>query len=344
MPAKLRSVTLGLLVFGGLLAAAFLTGLSKRCPLELLEARAPLPDLWDQMEGELALTLRNRGEAPLSITGFVADCNCVTLEPSRFTLAPGGEQRVRATLALRFPSTATAGTAPAQFRLVPLVEGWTRDQVPRWDLRGVLRRAFADLPDQLQLNSEPLSGVPGLASARLRRLVPLKEVAAHADHPGLRAEVEQKGEDLLLRVRHTEAAHGYLKSKVWLEGTTADGTRVRSPAVPVFGSAEHDVRLEPPQILVGWVPAGQEVETQVTVQAGPHWKLKNVVPELPAHLKLVEITSGDPADSNRRIVRLRLTAPAGAFTEEIKIRLEPENAGQRGRVLTALLLGHGGER
>lgn len=112
------------------------------------------------------LPIRNQSDRSIQIVGFVASCNCVSIEPSRLTIGPGATIKLNLTLDLtKAPGYGTGNSWPFKVNLVPRFQSQNTGRLS-WTLRGEVRRLVAVSPAVWKLGKVNIHD----PSSRLRSL------------------------------------------------------------------------------------------------------------------------------------------------------------------------------
>jgi hypothetical protein len=226
---------------------------------------------WEDPEFVHSVTLTNRTERDVRVTGMSGGCECTAVEPQAFCVAPGGAQQLRVKIDLthRFPYQFGFDRRELAVMIRPTfadrglaAEGWT--------VRGVVKSrvsidgrelAFGDLCGQGESATRAMKVTAHVPLAKLEAACPIDvaqvSVIAAKRRPG--------GYDVRV-TPNPELPLGPFRFEVALTATTPDGTKHRCVAFGVAGEMRSPVRITPEPVLLGEHLVGSIAEAVVSVR------------------------------------------------------------------------------
>jgi hypothetical protein len=277
------------------------------------------------------------GSKPVRITGVKSDCACTIPRYTREPVPPGesGEVSVLFDAGLRFgpikKELRIDTDDPDQARLVLTVTG-------------TVKREFWIEPARILLDSlRP--GVPvGEHVFRIHWLpeVDLQVTGLEATDESIRVLRQEPFEDersrgiaVTVTVEDWEEALERAKSSVYSQFVVVktDHEKYAQTMLPLTGGRFEPVRWEPKVLMLGVVPAGQEVEKTVTLSTPRGIDLEIEKLESPDYIEMSVVPSATDSPEakpgiTQTLVRVKLlpTAPAGlSFKEHLRIHTNLED-------------------
>ena len=125
-----------------------LRGYSPDTAIVISSEQLDFGDVESQSDFVHPVLIRNRSSKEVQITGFKTSCDCTSVQPDKFVLAPRTERQVsfRMNLGVRPAIHAGKMEYPFQVHFAPMVDGQSSRQ--NWLLSGrVLRKLVANEPE-----------------------------------------------------------------------------------------------------------------------------------------------------------------------------------------------------
>jgi hypothetical protein len=115
--------------------------------LEIPQQHLDFGSVWAQHDFQMILELRNTSNQMVEVSGFLASCACVSIEPSSVVLAPGDSTQLRATpdLTTKRVLRSALSQVPYVERIVPQIVG-ARTKPRGWTLKGQVQLACTVSP------------------------------------------------------------------------------------------------------------------------------------------------------------------------------------------------------
>lgn len=259
---------------------------------------------------KLEWTLKNAGDAPLSIAALEPTCYCTTAKADAWEVPAGGTTKIRVTI------------DPSDFvgKITKGVEIETNDpDAPKQlvDVDLVVRPGIAVVPPELDFGAVPAAGskerTVDLKAAK-ERPFELTAVSAEApwlavDHDPMQIE-DRAGYRLYVKVKPGAPA-GALATKIVVATTDAGRPRIE---IAVRGTGPGGLRVEPARLVFEAAPGG--AVGAIAVSGGKGFKVTGVSSSSPS----VEAAVEPQADGSYRVaVRLAAAAKPGRVLAKLAI-------------------------
>lgn len=241
-------------------------------------------EAWEDPEFVRTVTLTNRTDREVRVTGLTGGCECTSVEPQAFALAPGASQQIRVKIDLthRYPHQFGIDRRELAVSVYPRFAD-RGAAAGGWTLRGVVKSrvsvdgrelAFADLCGQGESVTRAMKATAHVPLANLEATCPADKatvsVVPSAKRPG--------GYDVRV-TPNPDLPLGPFRFDVALTATLPDGAKHRCVAFAVAGEMRSPVRVIPDPVLLGERPVGETAEATVSVRFPAGWSVDRVETE-----------------------------------------------------------------
>jgi hypothetical protein len=250
--------------------------------------------IWESPSHTIELPVENRSAEPVQVTGWARSCSCLSVEPERFTLAPGETRTVRTELIL----TARGSGPEEEFEVYLTAMSGERAVSSRWALRGQVRSPLPAAPREIDfgLISDLATDVaPNVFE--VEPPVPLECVTAVVEPPIATATVTPL--DGSGRVRVTvrpvlPVPPGDQRATLRLLPVRVGGEALPPREVRIVCQGGTDVQPNPPRLLLGSIPDGDTATAEVAFRSltGRPFEIEPVSPG-PAGVTIARRESSD---------------------------------------------------
>jgi hypothetical protein len=227
--------------------------------------------IWEAEEFAWTVPIENREATPVDVESFGTTCNCLSIEPKSFVLAPG--ERRELALKINLTSQVKEGGQIA-VGLWPQVKKETRKPGeplgPEWRITGQVRQVLKFNRRLLYVgqHSELAQPLP-VQTIPLEVLVPLESLSAQCDLAGFTASVQghREGKPELQLASVTARAIGSFEGTVCLLSVLKGGEQLPLQRLEFKGRIVPDIEAVPPAVQVGGRLVGDAFEDLVVLRS-----------------------------------------------------------------------------
>jgi hypothetical protein len=226
--------------------------------------------IWEDEQFTWTVPIENHETTAIEVESFGTTCNCLSIEPSSFVLAPGGrrELRMRINLTSQVKSTGEVGVGLwAHVKKEDREPGESLG--PEWKILGQVRPVLK-LNRRLYVgqHSELAQPLP-VQSIPIDVLVPLESLSAESDLAGFAAKVEDLDEGkAVLQLRSlTPRGIGSFEGTVSLHPVLKGGEQLPVQRLEFQGKIVPDIEAVPPAVQVGGRLLGEAFEDFVVLRS-----------------------------------------------------------------------------
>lgn len=261
-------------VLGLACAAAYWVGsVSSSAPpnagLRIPADRLHFGQTWQNISFPWDLPIENPGTERIVIERFSTSCQCLSLEPTTLTLAPGERATLRLSLDLTRFLRGTGEVKDFGVKIVPHIQGSVNLE-PGWTIEGRVRDCLS-LPiatvdfgyELVQGESFPSRPLKVLAHAMVKELSAVNNQKAFT----VKAVHNNEREFELQITPQAGVGVGYFASEIEIEAILSDGTRSTAARAGVKGMVRRPVGFVPEALHLGIRTVGDFVMESVALRS-----------------------------------------------------------------------------
>jgi hypothetical protein len=244
------------------------TPLVNAASLTIPKSRLNLGRVWSQPDYRWSLPLENRGERPIVIHKFIADCTCTAVRPASLVIAPHSTENIELALNLT-PGDNKRLTRQWAFSVKitavvsePKEPGTSRTPNPTWLVKGQVENIFRMPKSTVHLGRNTWNRGHRLepATIRVESFEPLMDLSLKCDPPIARTAVRpvsSKRNLYEIIVSPTELMRaGAHEIKLGLLATTRDGQKLPQSQIRALCHVANDVVVSTPTLVFGNLEVG----------------------------------------------------------------------------------------
>jgi hypothetical protein len=274
--------------------------------------------IWEDEQFAWTVPIENHEATPIEVASFGTSCNCLSVEPSSFVLAPGERRELRMRINLTSQVKDTGEVAVGLWARLKKDNREPGESLgPEWMIVGQVRRVlkFNRRLFYVGQHSELAQPLP-VQTIPLEVLVPLQSLSAECDLAGFTTKVEavKEGKALLELRSVTPRPLGPFEGSISLNPVLKGAQHLPVQRLHFEGRIVPDVEAVPPEVLVGGRALGETIEDVVLLRSLTGRELVNVRAEAEGEGLAIEALEG----SHRLRIRQKVMA-TGSCTNRIRV-------------------------
>jgi hypothetical protein len=227
--------------------------------------------IWEDDQFTWTVPIENHEATPVEVASFSTTCNCLSVEPIAFVLAPGERRELRMRINLTSQVKDTGEVAVGLWAQVKKEDREPGESLgPEWRIIGQVRRVlkFNRRLYYVGQHSELAQPLPA-QTIPIEVLVPLESLSAECDLAGFTAKVEcpQEGKTELRLTSVTSRGLGAFEGTVCLHPVLKGGERLPIQRLEFEGKIVPDLAAMPPAVQVGGRVLGDTIEDVVMLRS-----------------------------------------------------------------------------
>jgi hypothetical protein len=272
--------------------------------------------IWEDGQFAWTVPIENREASAVEVESFGTTCNCLSIQPESFVLAPGERRQLQMRINLTSQVKETGEVAVGLWAQVKKEDRKPGEPLgPEWQIVGQVRRVlkFNRRPWYLGQHSELAQPLP-VQTIPLEILVPLQCLSAECDLVGFSINVRRldEGKAVLELCSVTPRSVGAFEGTISLQPALKGGELLPVQRLQFEGKIVPDIEAVPPAVQVGGRVLGDALEEVVQLRSLTRRELVGVRAQPEGEGLAVE-----PVEDNLRFrIRQRVIA-TGSTTNRI---------------------------